>query len=385
MKSTFLNLNEIVILLTIIECLFLCLALWLLPRGRSQPRQLLIAFFLLVVGTLSTTLVIWNPYLQAQAIGQTSWVPALLSMCLLLEGPVLYAYLRSLSEELKLWRWINLLHLVPALLAALVILWDDVTIVDWLPWHWEQLSHTKREAIRWSWALFKCWPLVYVLACFYAEYRLRQQFKQVYSSISRWELRWADLVLAGFFIHWFWSFIAYFLGGYLSADANDLLGVLNNYWTVLLVNGLFVFALVNGRQLLDTQVLKVTEVPSEASEPANLDDKQALIERALVSQKPYLDSQINLERFAERVGLKPRELSFILNSRYRKNFFEFINELRVEEVKRQLESGSQQTILEIAYAAGFNSQSAFQRFFKRVVGVPPSEYRRNLQAAKTAT
>ena len=68
---------------------------------------------------------------------------------------------------------------------------------------------------------------------FYTEYRLRQQLKQMYSSIAERELQLADWVLGGFFIHWLWSFVAYFLSGYVSGDTNDTLGILSNYLTAV--------------------------------------------------------------------------------------------------------------------------------------------------------
>jgi AraC-like DNA-binding protein len=37
---------------------------------------------------------------------------------------------------------------------------------------------------------------------------------------------------------------------------------------------------------------------------------------------------------------------------------------------------SQLSILEILHESGFNSKSAFQRFFKRLTGISPREYRR---------
>jgi AraC-like DNA-binding protein len=384
MKSTFLNLHEIVILLTLVELFFLCIALLFLPTKQRQPRNLLVVFFLLVFGTLSSTLLIWNSYLQTLSPSHWVFLPLLLSMCLLLQGPVLYFYLRSLSSSLKLTQWRYLLHGLPALLAAAIVLVFKVDVYAWLPWNWQVISAQQFAAVQWLWALVKCLPLGYVLACFYTEYRLRQQLKQRFSSISTRELRLAEIILGGFFIHWLWSFVGYFLGGYLSPYMNDLVGIINNYLTVILVNSLFVFALYNTRQLFQVPLepLESLEVVDD-KQPAPLDlpdhqHKVQLIERAISEQRLHLESQVNLERFAEQINLKPRELSALLNSHYKQNFFEFINGHRVGEAKRLLAAPecAQDTILDIIYRSGFNSQSAFHRFFKRLEGVTPSEYRK---------
>lgn len=385
MKGTLLNFHEVIILITVVETLFMCLALKFLPSKRAQPRNILLVFFLLIAGTLSSTLVIWSSHLQTQSIAQSSLVPAILSFCLLLEGPLLYFYLRSLSEELNFLRWVNFAHLLPAVIIAILVVVMNIRILDWLPWNWPNLSSAKFTAVHFIWAVFKCWPLIYVLACFNAEHQLRKRVYDVVSNISIWELRWADIILMGFFIHWFWSFIAYFISAYISGDLNDLFGVINNYFTVILINGLFVFALVNGRQLLMVSMIspQSQDAESEAEAVSDMDEKIKKITEAVECQKVYLNSHINLDRFAESCGLKSRDVSVILNKHYKKNFFEFINELRVEEVKNKLRDESDMTILEIAMAAGFNSHSAFQRFFKRLVGVTPSEYRRKLSTKQS--
>ncbi|HTF96450.1 MAG TPA: AraC family transcriptional regulator [Cellvibrio sp.] len=384
MKNLLLNLHEVVIVLTILETLFLCVALGLLPASagqqtRKQPRRLLQAFFLLVVGTLTTTLITWNTSFQAMAIAHYPIIPALLSACLLLQGPVLFYYLRSLSREIHFNRWYHGVHLVPALVAVAVIFAYDLSIYDWVPSHWPELLLSDRMAMAFVWALFKCSPLGYVLACFYTEYRLRQQLRQMYSAISERELRLADLVLGGFFIHWFWSFVAYFLGDYVSGDTNDLLGILNNYLTVILINAVFLFGWRNTRQLLQQEFIVVADTGKDRlQEMAQVDEKLKAVEEGIRQQQLHLESQINLERFAEQVGVKPRELSTIINDHYQQNFFEFINSQRVEEAKRLLTAPecAGDTVLDILYKSGFNSQSAFHRFFKRMVGMTPSEYRK---------
>lgn len=379
MKHLLLNLHEVVIALTILETLILCIALGILPGGRKPSRRLLQLFFMLVIGTLTTTLITWNTSFQSMAIAHYPWIPALLSACLLLQGPVLFFYLRSLSCERDVYQWRHGVHLLPALLAVGVIFAYDLSLHDWLPWHWAALTEADRAALAFVWFLVKCSPLIYVLACFYTEFRLRQQLKQMYSSIAERELRLADWVLGGFFIHWLWSFIAYFLGGYVSGETNDLLGIINNYLTVLLVNGLFLFGWRNTRELLQYElVVAVAPEKDRLQDIPQVDEKREAVARGIREQRLHLESQINLERFAEQIGIKPRELSTIINDHHQQNFFEFINTQRVEEAKRLLAAPecAGDTVLDILYRAGFNSQSAFHRFFKRITGMTPSEYRK---------
>jgi len=386
MKNLLLNLHEVVIALTILETLILCVALGILPGGRKQPRRLLQCFFLLVIGTLGSTLIIWNAGFQAMAIANYPWIPALLSACLLLQGPVLFFYLRSLTHEVDLRDWRHGIHLLPALLAVGVIFTYELSIQDWLPWNWPDLVEADRSAMAFVWALVKCSPLIYVLACFYTEYRLRQQLKQMYSSIAERELRLADWVLGGFFIHWLWSFVAYFLSGYVSGDTNDMLGILNNYLTVLLVNGLFLFGWRNTRELLQHELVATEPEKDRLQDMPQVDEKLIAVERGIHQQRLHLESQINLERFAEQVGIKARELSTIINDHYQQNFFEFINGQRVEEAKRLLASPecAGDTVLDILYKSGFNSQSAFHRFFKRITGMTPSAYRKQAHGSLSA-
>jgi AraC family transcriptional regulator len=48
-------------------------------------------------------------------------------------------------------------------------------------------------------------------------------------------------------------------------------------------------------------------------------------------------------------------------------------------------SGGDQRILEIAVAAGFQTQEAFTRAFKSAFGVTPADYRRNGKALSVST
>jgi AraC-like DNA-binding protein len=371
MKTNFLNIHDLVLVLTAVECCVLAVLLNLLPAKHVQPRRILSGFFLLIALVLTSTLIVWNGDLKTTPINHSPFIITILSACLLLQGPVLYFYLRSLSQQVELLRWRNLVHLLPSLIAVILLVVFDIDSVEWQPA--TELAGAENAAVAFVWALVKLSPLGYIIACVIAEYKLRDNLKHLYADISISELKLADVVLAGFCLHWLWSLLAYLLEGLVSASVSDTLGIIDNYLTVMLVNGLFVFGLINTRQLLSVHVVPT----AKPVQPTKMDHKVAIIEKAIHEDKLFLESNINLERFAEQIGLKPRDISAILKMHYQSNFFEFINRYRVEEAKRLLvlPELKDETILEIIYKSGFNSPSAFHRFFKRMVGVTPTEYR----------
>ena len=92
--------------------------------------------------------------------------------------------------------------------------------------------------------------------------------------------------------------------------------------------------------------------------------------------KIFLDAEITLEQLAERVELPVRQVSNIINRHFKKNFYEYVNFYRVEQAKVLLLQADQQaSMLDVMADAGFNSKSAFNRYFKKFVNMTPTEFR----------
>lgn len=96
------------------------------------------------------------------------------------------------------------------------------------------------------------------------------------------------------------------------------------------------------------------------------------------SEKPYLDSSLSLSKLAQLMQIGTHELSYLINTCFEDNFFNFVNRYRVEESKRLLLSGDYQhlSMIGIAFEAGFNSKTAFNTAFKKMVGMSPSEFQK---------
>lgn len=373
MKSLIFNIHDVITLIVLVEILFLCVVIKKFSNRNKESHNALIVLFIAVACAKAGSLLVWNGYLQE--VLNTTLTPALLTVGLLLEGPALLAYLHTTARGSSLNRVYVFLHLIPLLVAVGLIFSFNITNQDWLPKNWSSLSPEKYSALQFVWLLYKCVPLLYIGMCWYVEFQIRKKMKDVLSSISSVDVRVVDIILVGFFAHWLWSFLGYILSGYLIEAHNDLIGVINDYFVILLVNVLFVFCLVNGRELLIDQA-DIQATVENTREPVYDTSKLLLIRSTIEDKKPYLDSRLNLERFSEICGLRSREVSSLINSQYHKNFYEFINELRVDEAKRLLLVNKHKTVLEIAMDSGFNSYSAFQRFFKRFAGVSPSDYRK---------
>ena len=82
---------------------------------------------------------------------------------------------------------------------------------------------------------------------------------------------------------------------------------------------------------------------------------------------------------AEKLGMNRGELSEVINVGAEKNFNDFVNHYRVEEVKRKLQQGEGEkySLLAIALDCGFNSKATFNRVFKKLTGQSPSDYQKS--------
>jgi AraC-like DNA-binding protein len=100
----------------------------------------------------------------------------------------------------------------------------------------------------------------------------------------------------------------------------------------------------------------------------------------ITSKKLFLDQELRMSTLALETGLSNGYLSQIINQMEGKNFFDFINSYRVEEVIRLMKDPkfSHFSLLGLAQEAGFKSKSTFNPVFKRTTGQTPSAFRKQL-------
>lgn len=95
----------------------------------------------------------------------------------------------------------------------------------------------------------------------------------------------------------------------------------------------------------------------------------------LFEQEAFRDPDLSREVVAEKLGVRPEELSHAINRVYGVSFPTLVGRRRVEYFLAAAERGDldRKTILELAFEAGFSSKSTFNRVFKATTGQSPSQ------------
>ncbi|MCD4730821.1 MAG: helix-turn-helix domain-containing protein [Bacteroidales bacterium] len=94
------------------------------------------------------------------------------------------------------------------------------------------------------------------------------------------------------------------------------------------------------------------------------------------NEKPYLNPELSLSELANSLNISRNQLSGIINQLHKINFYEFVNQYRIKEVKQLMEDPSNKhlKLISLAYDAGFNSKASFNRIFKQITNMTPSKF-----------
>lgn len=119
-------------------------------------------------------------------------------------------------------------------------------------------------------------------------------------------------------------------------------------------------------------------------EDENGDDDAAVLrefETLLHESRIYAEEKLSLNDASRMLGVTPHQLSRIINDMTGMNFRNYLNTFRVREAQTQLIENPGMSVIEIAFATGFNSKSSFNSAFLKTTGVSPRDYRAKMKAA----
>jgi AraC-like DNA-binding protein len=125
-----------------------------------------------------------------------------------------------------------------------------------------------------------------------------------------------------------------------------------------------------------------TPEPGREAAPPDA-DIVAAIDRLMRERGLFRDPDLTLDRLARRAGIPARQISAAINRVHGRNVSQVVNEYRIAEARRLLTQSSD-AVTEIMFACGFQTKSNFNREFRRVTGMSPSDYRRHAGSMATS-
>lgn len=93
-------------------------------------------------------------------------------------------------------------------------------------------------------------------------------------------------------------------------------------------------------------------------------------------EQVYLNPKLTLQELALGIKISTNKLSKLINTRYACNFYDFVNQYRIEAFVEKLNNNEHetQTFMALAYDVGFNSKTTFNKMFKKIYGTTPRAY-----------
>ncbi len=122
------------------------------------------------------------------------------------------------------------------------------------------------------------------------------------------------------------------------------------------------------------------KIPTEKSDKQHELFKK--INNYIIEQKKYLDPYLGLDSLSDDLNVSSGHLSFLINTYSDHNFSDFINELRIDQVKKLIMEKEyiDYTIVSIGLESGFNSKSTFYSAFKKFTSLSPTQFKKEYAA-----
>lgn len=104
------------------------------------------------------------------------------------------------------------------------------------------------------------------------------------------------------------------------------------------------------------------------------------IEKMVESNELYLNKDLTLSDLAKSIGTNRTYLSDYFVNHKHTTFYDYINQLRIEQMAiPMIQQHPEYTLEYIAAESGFNSVTTFRRAFMKLTGKSPSQYRSDLE------
>ncbi len=294
----------------------------------------------------------------------------------LIFNPLIYFYSKSLINPNYKLKWWQIWHIIPyifikvgAYISGIQLLPNDFFVIDSSTWF--KMSYGAISVI--SFIGYSIPSLVNV-------HRHRINLKNEFSTIDR-KITLGWLLFVIIFYMSFMS-IAYVLGIVNVVTRIATYSQLVTFSFILILVYIFSFYGLLQEQIYSQDTNGSQDIYKNPRLTVSEKQKiRKILEDHFNEKKPYLDSELTITNLSHQLNLSRHSLTELLNTEIGKNFYQFVNEYRVQEVKLKLADPTfaHFSIDAIGFECGFNSKSSFYAVFKNTTGMTPSQYKLSLK------
>lgn len=304
-----------------------------------------------------------------------------------LHVPMLFLYTAALTGLMRRWRYFHFLHFIPFIFFYIYYAGfffmspeEKIAMVKKL------MSGYKDFYSRYSYPAMLLSAITYLTLTFMLIRKHQKSIQDFYSfSSEKINLHWLRNLLVGMTVIWIVVVIANLYMHDIKADVAIYVTV------VLFVISMGYFGIRQGNIFTSQSVTEnidkdnSDEIPRRYAKSGLKDDEAGEIQNKLIrlmeEKKLFLDEALSLSKLADQTDVLPNYLSQVINERFGKNFYDYVNSYRVEEFKKLTieKQNKNKTLFGLALDSGFASKASFNNSFKKFTGQTPSEYVKSLK------
>jgi len=390
-----LNIWNVALLLGAAQGIFLAAFLAFHKKNRIANR-------ILAVFLSASAVIIASPEIVRQYYAVFPHLIALTFTLTFLLGPLIFFYVEHVlagvktrfaqnGQKISRTAWPRVLHLLPFLMSTIYL----------LPFYVREGKH-KVEFFQTAvaaglpldfmiiWGL-QCLHVVFYFGVIYQKLEKHaERMKSAYAQIEKINLAWLQrlsLANAGVWLLYLIFFLLYAFK--IAVDPFGVLDYVFGYARSVLVYAIGYMGLKQPEIFFGSEAESLARQNGKKYERSGLmpevADKYARkLLHSMETDQPFKNADLTLPELAAILAIPPNHLSQVINDKFDRNFFDFINSYRIKEAQRALLDPGQQhlTILAIAYEAGFNSKSAFNAAFKKYTDMTPSQFKKMSNPAR---
>jgi AraC-like DNA-binding protein len=371
-----LNTWTVLLLFAAAQGLFLALVLFTQQRGNRRANRVLALLMLLFSLRLIETVGYWTKYLL---VFPHFWLAT--ASFPFLFGTLLYFYAKFLVSENFKPPLKDGLHFLPfALHLGWLVSFYRLSAEIKLR-ILQQYIGVENPQMAWLYFVLVLAQISHMLIYAWLTHRLLKQhaqnFKSDSVSIEKISMNWLRNLTIGFgsFVLLTLLYVIWLQLGFPYSRAVDALVLIAMASQIYLIG----YKTLRQPEIFSGMLAlkKAPKYEKSALTPARAETYLAKLLHIMEAEKLFTNSELKLSDLAGKLDISPHHLSQIINEKLGQNFFEFINQYRIEEAKKYLRDAEKQnyTILSIALEAGFNNKASFNTAFKKHTGLTPSQFR----------